>query len=57
MTDHPPPPAGDGEPFCANPGCVLHVRAGDPDVHGSGDWAVRPDGIRTSRARYGDRML
>ena len=49
--------AGDGEPFCMNPECVLHVRRGDPGVHGSGEWAVRPDGIRTSRARYGGVML
>lgn len=43
--------------FCGNPDCVLHVRPGDPGVLGGGEWAVRPDGIRTSRARYGDRML
>lgn len=43
--------------FCENPACVLHVRPGDPGVRGSGDWAVRPDGIRTSRSLYGGRML
>ncbi len=35
-------------------GLVVERLAG---VHGRGDWAVRPDGIRTSRSLYGGRML
>jgi len=31
--------------FCANPRCVLHVRPGDVNVHGSGNWAQLADGI------------
>jgi hypothetical protein len=29
-------------PFCSNPDCVLYVRAGDPGVLGSGNWAELP---------------
>ena len=43
--------------FCSDPECVLHVRRGDAGVVGSGEWAVRPDGVMTSRSRIGDRML
>ena len=43
--------------FCSNPECVLHVRHGDPQVCGAGEWAVRPDGVVTSRRRVGERML
>lgn len=53
-------PAGStesGEYFCANPACVLHLSQEAPGVRGRGEWAVRPDGIRTSRSRYGGRML
>ncbi len=53
-------PAGPDESpdwFCANPACELHVSQADPEVRGSGEWAVRPDGIRTSRSHYGGRML
>lgn len=31
--------------FCANPACVLHVRADDPSVAGHGPWALRLDGV------------
>lgn len=48
---------GSPECFCANPACVLHAGQNDPHVRGSGEWAVRPDGIRTSRSLYGGRML
>jgi hypothetical protein len=37
--------------FCANPGCVLHVRPGDANVHGSGNWAQLADGIIVGRRR------
>ena len=49
--------AGSAAYFCANPDCVLHIQPGDPGVHGRGEWAVRADGIRTSRSLYGGRML
>jgi hypothetical protein len=31
-------------PFCSGPRCELHVRAGDTDVHGFGNWAHLPMG-------------
>jgi hypothetical protein len=43
--------------FCANVDCALHVRRGDPQVDGWGDWAVRPDGVVTGRAVYDGRVL
>ena len=43
--------------FCANARCVLHVRAGDPGVLGAGEWAVRPDGVVTSRRLAGGRIV
>jgi hypothetical protein len=46
-----------GDWFCSNEDCVLHVRIGDPGVRGSGEWAVRPDGIVTSRQVVHGRML
>ena len=30
--------------FCANSGCLLHVRPGDSNVRGSGNWAQLDDG-------------
>lgn len=47
----------DAAPFCTNPACVLHVCADDQGVDGRGEWAVRPDGIVTGRARYDGRVL
>lgn len=43
--------------FCSNAECVLHVRPGEPHVVGSGEWAVRPDGVVTSRKLVGSQML
>ena len=37
--------------FCANTGCVLHVRPGDPNVRGSGNWAEFQDGTIVGRRR------
>ncbi len=37
--------------FCANAGCVLHVRPGDANVRGSGNWAQLADGIMVGRRR------
>jgi hypothetical protein len=39
-------------PFCCNPDCALYVRAGDPGVVGSGNWAEFPDGRIVSRGVY-----
>jgi hypothetical protein len=39
-------------PFCSNPDCVLYVRAGDPGVMGSGNWAQLPDGRLMGRSIY-----
>jgi hypothetical protein len=46
-----------GAYFCANPACALHVRAGEPNVHGRGNWARHPDGWLVGRSRYGGAML
>ena len=43
--------------FCSNPECELHVRVGDRNVSGTGEWAVRHDGVVTSRAMYAGQML
>ena len=39
-------------PFCSNPDCQLFVRAGDPGVMGSGNWAQLPDGQIVGRSLY-----
>ena len=39
-------------PFCGNPHCELHVRAGDPRVAGFGNWARMPDGRIIGCGRY-----
>jgi len=39
-------------PFCANPDCVLYVRAGDPGVIGSGNWAELADGRIVGRGLH-----
>ena len=41
-------PAGSSEFFCSNPRCTFHVRVGDPQVDGFGDWATLADGITVS---------
>jgi hypothetical protein len=43
--------------FCANAGCVLHVRPGDANVHGSGNWAQLADGIIVGRRRVDTATL
>lgn len=43
--------------FCSDANCVLHVRVGDPQVFGAGEWAVRPDGVVTSRRLVHGRMV
>jgi hypothetical protein len=37
--------------FCANSGCVLHVRAGDVNVKGGGNWAETAEGLIIGRQR------
>jgi hypothetical protein len=39
-------------PFCANPDCVLYVRAGEPEVVGWGNWAQFSDGRIIGRTIY-----
>jgi hypothetical protein len=39
-------------PFCSNPDCQLYVRAGEPGVLGSGNWAQLPDGRIIGRSIY-----
>jgi hypothetical protein len=39
-------------PFCSNPDCELYVRAGDPGVMGSGNWAELPNGRIVGRSIY-----
>jgi len=43
--------------FCANSRCVLHVRPGDANVEGIGNWAETADGIIIGRQRMGTVML
>ncbi len=43
--------------FCANTSCVLHVRRGDANVRGSGNWARLADGIIVGRRRLGGVTL
>lgn len=43
--------------FCANTGCVLHVRPGDVNVKGNGNWAELTDDFIVGRQRVGGIML
>jgi hypothetical protein len=43
--------------FCANSGCMLHVRPGDSNVRGSGNWAQLEDGTILGRRRVDSTML
>jgi hypothetical protein len=43
--------------FCANPSCALHVRPGDANVRGRGNWADMGDGIIIGRQKMADVML
>ncbi len=43
--------------FCANSACVLHVRPGDVNVEGSGNWAEFADGIILGRQRVESIIL
>jgi hypothetical protein len=48
---------GEAPLFCGNPSCELHVRAGEPNVKGAGNWATLSDGRVVGRGRYGDQIL
>jgi hypothetical protein len=48
---------GEAPLFCGNPSCELHVRAGEPNVQGAGNWATLSDGRVVGRGRYGDQIL
>ncbi len=39
-------------PFCGNPDCVLHVRAGMAGVMGHGNWAQLQNGQLIGRSLY-----
>jgi hypothetical protein len=43
--------------FCANAGCALHVRPGDANVEGCGNWAETPEGLIIGRQRVQAVML
>jgi hypothetical protein len=43
--------------FCANSGCALHVRPGDVNVKGNGNWVKTADGLITGRQRVQTLML
>jgi hypothetical protein len=43
--------------FCANTGCILHIRPGDSNVRGSGNWAELAGGIIVGRQRIDAVML
>jgi hypothetical protein len=43
--------------FCANSACVLHVRSGDVNVKGNGNWAELADDIIVGRQRVEGIML
>jgi hypothetical protein len=42
---------------CVNTGCVLHVRPGDANVKGNGNWAETAGGVIIGRGRVGTVML
>ena len=46
-----------GAPFCANPGCALHVRLVDAQVEGGGNCVTLPDGRIFGRNRFGNALL
>ena len=46
-----------GAPFCANPACALHVRMGDAQVEGAGNWLRLPDGRVFGRGHFASGLL
>jgi len=49
--------AEDDSVFCAEPDCDLHVRPGDPYVHGWGNWAQFSNGLIIGRRKIEGRLL
>ena len=43
--------------FCANSVCILHVRPGDPNVRGRGNWAALEGGLIVGRQRIDGDMF
>jgi hypothetical protein len=43
--------------FCANIGCMLHVRPEDVNVRGNGNWAENANGVILGRQGVGTVML
>jgi hypothetical protein len=41
-------PVGSSEFFCSNSRCTFHVRVGDRNVRGFGDWATLGNGTTVS---------
>jgi len=41
-------PVGSSEFFCSNSRCTFHVRVGDKNVRGFGDWATLANGTTVS---------
>ena len=41
-------PVGSSEFFCSNSRCTFHVRVGDRNVRGFGDWATLANGTTVS---------
>ena len=46
-----------GAPFCGDPECALHVRVGETQVAGAGNWLFLPDGRVFGRGRFGAQLL
>lgn len=44
-------------PFCANSGCPLHVRPGEPGVLGVGNWIQLANGIVLGRQLDRGRLV
>ena len=50
-------PRGSSEFFCSNARCDFHVRVGDPNVKGFGDWATLKSGITVSHRWIDGHLL
>jgi len=46
-----------GAPFCADPGCALHVRLLDSQVEGGGNWVTLADGRTFGRGSFDGALL
>ena len=50
-------PVGSSEFFCSVPDCMFHVRVGDRNVSGFGDWATLKDGTTVSHRWIDGELL